>query len=125
MMETIRVTADEQRRIGEAAKKAGKPKQHFCLAAIMEAVEQSERQPEPEPPVPEGCIRLRPFDQPMVDVPHHPTMPASAAQASQFQHEGLWYIAKLNGDIITTWPDHLMGAYLPNPDIEHTLTMAS
>lgn len=119
-METIRVTAAEQRRIGQAAAGTGTNKQRFCLAAIMGAVERWE-----DRPIPSHCVRLHPFQQPAIDMPPPPEFIKSTYEVSQYQAGGQWYFKDERANVICAWEDAQMQKFLPNPDLEHTLTNAS
>lgn len=111
MMETIRVTADEQRRIAQAAAASPhKNKQRFCLAAIMGAVQVWE-----ERPIPEGCVRLHPFQQPALDIARQADTPLFAVEAKQYQTDGHWYFSNDKGDVIGMREDAQMQKHMPNP----------
>lgn len=117
MMETIRVTADQQRRIAAAA---GGNKQRFCLSAIMGQVEIWEARE-----IPDGMIRIHPFQEPTRDIPQVQGHPASALEAHQYQAGGNWYFQDVSGSVIGMTDDTQMQKLMPNPDLEHTLTNAS
>lgn len=121
MMETIRVTADEQRRIAAAAAASPqKYKQGFCLAAIMEKVEQWERTPEPEPPIPKDMVRLHPFQQPAFDLPRTrdgAALGPAVSEVSQYQAGGQWYFNNEKGDVIGVWNDAQMQKFIQNPPL--------
>lgn len=113
MMETIRVTADEQRRIAAAAAASPeKNKQRFCLAAIMGRVEAWENRP-----IPEGCVRLNPFQRPAIDVAFQVGIPASTLEVSQYQTDGQWYFKNVKGDVIGVWNDAQMQKFIQNPPL--------
>ncbi len=108
MMETIRVTPDEQRRIGAAAKASPqKNKQRFCLAAIMEKVEAHENRP-----IPEGCIRLYPFEGVAIDIARNQYIPKTAAFAMQYQVGGMWYFMAEDGRVVGTMLHEEMAKFM-------------
>lgn len=112
MMETIRVTPDEQQRIATAAAGTGVSKQRFCHTSILEKVKEFERRPPAEAELAEGMVRLRQFQEPFRDVGRSPHFPRATTSATQYQTDGEWYFFAANFECIGMMENEAMQAAL-------------